>query len=471
MTENIRAAIYCRISEDAEGTGLGVARQEQDCRELAARLGAVVVETFTDNDLGASTRSRVKRRPGFEAMMERAQAGEFHYLLAYSNSRLTRRPMEFERLLTLHERTGVRISTVVSGEDDLSTADGRMVARIKASIDAAEAERISERVARKHLQNAREGKPVGGTRPFGWEDDKRTVREAEAALIRKAVADILSGTPIRAISRTWNDAGVTTSTGGTWSPAAVRQLLRSPRLAGWRIHRGKVALDPTGAPVRGQWAPILDDDTHARLVAYMDRPERRSRIPRRDARHYLLTGTLRCGVCNGPMYGGRRPERRTGEMRHYYSCSGAGHVVSIAGDGTDEHIAALALARVQAETLPAVESAQWSGQARLDEISASIRELMDGFTAGRLSSGVVFAAVERLEAERDELQTQRNEWSAVHAGPAVADVTPERWEEMDTDHRRAVIERLFAAVIVRPATRKSNRFDASRLEPVWRDQR
>lgn len=33
------AAIYCRISHDAEGQGLGVARQERSCRRLATNLG------------------------------------------------------------------------------------------------------------------------------------------------------------------------------------------------------------------------------------------------------------------------------------------------------------------------------------------------------------------------------------------------------------------------------------------------
>lgn len=32
-------AIYCRISQDGEGSGLGVSRQEEDCRELADRRG------------------------------------------------------------------------------------------------------------------------------------------------------------------------------------------------------------------------------------------------------------------------------------------------------------------------------------------------------------------------------------------------------------------------------------------------
>lgn len=57
-----RAAIYTRISRDADGRALGTTRQEEDCRTLAHRHGLTVVETFTDNDIGASTKSRKRRR-------------------------------------------------------------------------------------------------------------------------------------------------------------------------------------------------------------------------------------------------------------------------------------------------------------------------------------------------------------------------------------------------------------------------
>jgi site-specific DNA recombinase len=39
--------------------------------------------------------------------------------------------LELEDLIKLHEETGVIFQTVVSGQDDLSTSDGRMVACIK----------------------------------------------------------------------------------------------------------------------------------------------------------------------------------------------------------------------------------------------------------------------------------------------------------------------------------------------------
>ena len=188
------------------GEALGVARQQQDCRDLAARAGLDVVAVFSDNDVGASTRSRKKTRHGYAEMLTRAQAGEFSVIIAHSNSRLTRRPRELEDLIDLHEKYGTRIRTVVSGSADLSTADGRQYARIQAGVDAGEAERTAERVARKHLERAQEGRPVGGTRPFGWKAGGRVLDERESALIREAAADIIAGIGTYTIAKQWNAA-------------------------------------------------------------------------------------------------------------------------------------------------------------------------------------------------------------------------------------------------------------------------
>lgn len=170
-------ASYERISDDREGKELGVARQREDTTELAAQDGHTIPEQakFQDNDLGASTRSR-KPRPDFERLMAYVISGQVKVVYAYSNSRLTRRPMELELLIRVADRAGVQYRTKASGSDDLATADGRMVARIKAAVDAAEAERTGERVARTHLQSAQAGK-VFRDRRLGQPDVSRQVND------------------------------------------------------------------------------------------------------------------------------------------------------------------------------------------------------------------------------------------------------------------------------------------------------
>jgi DNA invertase Pin-like site-specific DNA recombinase len=48
-----RVAVYVRISSDPTGAGLGVARQEEDCREMCGRLGWPAPHVYRDNDVSA----------------------------------------------------------------------------------------------------------------------------------------------------------------------------------------------------------------------------------------------------------------------------------------------------------------------------------------------------------------------------------------------------------------------------------
>src|SRR5688500_5358433 len=89
-----KAAIYVRISEDKTGAGLGIERQEDDCRALAGRLGWDVVEPiFEDNDVSAYSG---KPRPGYRALLAALRAGNADAVICWHTDRLHRSPVELE---------------------------------------------------------------------------------------------------------------------------------------------------------------------------------------------------------------------------------------------------------------------------------------------------------------------------------------------------------------------------------------
>ncbi|MCA1835805.1 MAG: recombinase family protein, partial [Actinobacteria bacterium] len=136
------AAIYCRISRDREGAGLGVERQEQDCRELADRLGWTVTAVHTDNDVSAYSG---KPRPGYKALLADLEAGRADAVLAWHTDRLHRSPTELETYIAACEVRGVPTHCVKAGVLDLSTASGRMTARITGAVARHEVEHMIER--------------------------------------------------------------------------------------------------------------------------------------------------------------------------------------------------------------------------------------------------------------------------------------------------------------------------------------
>src|SRR5207302_998658 len=130
---------------------------------------------------------------------------------------------------------------------------------------------------RKHLELAQKGIPVGGNRPFGYQKDKLTLEPSEAALLEEAAKDLLAGVGLHTICRRWNDAGVKTTVGNPWRKQVLRNLLLSPRLAGYRVYQGGIARDIDGNPVMGQYPPILERGTWEAVCAVLQDPARCSK--------------------------------------------------------------------------------------------------------------------------------------------------------------------------------------------------
>ena len=184
------AAIYARISADVEGTGLGVARQLEDCRKLAADRGWPVGDEYVDNDVSAFSG---KPRREYARMLTDLKSGARDAVIVYNLDRLHRRPVELEEFVALCESVGVRDVATVTADIDLGNDDGLFMARIFAAFAAKESGRKSARIRRKMLQNAEQGLPHGSVRPFGYEPDKITVRSDEAAVVREMVDRYLAG--------------------------------------------------------------------------------------------------------------------------------------------------------------------------------------------------------------------------------------------------------------------------------------
>lgn len=95
-----RAGVYVRISRDREGTEVGVARQEADCRKLAEQRGWDVVAVYSDNDVSASNSKRVRK--AYRRILSDLESGELDAIVEYSSSRFYRRVRELDELIDRH---------------------------------------------------------------------------------------------------------------------------------------------------------------------------------------------------------------------------------------------------------------------------------------------------------------------------------------------------------------------------------
>lgn len=479
-----RAAVYARISRDDEGTGANVDNQISDCRARAARDGLTVVEVYRDDDISASTIATAER-PAFGQMMSDAREGRFDVILAYSNSRLTRRPLELEGLIQHHERYGTQFRTVVSGDDNLATADGRMVARIKASVDAGEAERTAERVRRKMRQLAEDGRYVG-RRPFGWDftgagvTQRLVVNDAEAAVVRECVDRVLAGDALWKIVRDLNARGVPTSTGGPWATQVLRRMLLRWMNAGLRQHQPRRRGKPVGpvALYPGQWEPIIDRETHERVVALLTDPGRRKNNRGTEVK-YLLTSLAFCGVCGGHVVGTAEftYTLANGRERHYphaYKCPAAGcHGVQRRMADVDDLVERVVLGVLERDgvrLLGGDPAAAEAARARIGGLEAKLALAADQFADDAITADQLARITERvrpqLDAERSRLtRSQPSGTLGEYAGPGVRDA----WERADVETRRAVIRATGVRVtILQVGPGNGRQFDPESVTIEWR---
>jgi site-specific DNA recombinase len=460
----VRAGIYARISSDREGDNLAVSRQLADCEKLAAAKGWSVAERYVDADISAYSR---KRRPEYERMLEEIETGLVEGIVVHHADRLHRHPRELEDFIDLCQRLGTKLATV-TGDIDLSTHDGQLIARIHGAVAKKESDDKSRRIRRKHAELAAAGRlSGGGTRAFGFEADRRTIRPAEAATIRECAARALAGDSLRSICSDLNERGIASATGKQWSPQTLRRMLTSGRISGQREHHSEIV-------GKAEWEAIITPVETQRLRAKLKDPERRTN---RAARRYLLARLLRCHHCRTPLVA--RP--RDDGTRRYVCASGPGFggcgKTTVVAEELEAFIVEAVLHRLDSPELPralngsvsADDGAEW--QAEIELTQAKLDELAELWAAGTIGRSEWLKArgpIEKRQTQAKKRLAALNRTTALTPHLGDADGLREKWAEMNLTRQQQIVGALLDHVVVGPARRGYNRFDPSRLDPVWR---
>ncbi|MCU1598549.1 MAG: recombinase family protein [Glaciihabitans sp.] len=481
MIAFMEAGIYARISKDTEGTELGVTRQQEDCRAEATRRGWNVKDLYIDNDVSA-TRSKV--RPSYQRMMRDVTTGRINAIVVWDVDRLTRTPRELEDLIDLADKYGVAFANV-GGDIDLSTPDGRMMARIKGTLARREVEQMSKRLRRKFQQKAESGEPHGYS-PYGFTrvEGVDVVNEEQAAVVREVAARVLAHESLRSIVTDLNARGIHGPKSPQWNSTILRQILVRPSNAGLRQYQGKVIGKSTTQP-------IYDEGTHNRLVSLLTDPSRRSNHVGPGYK-YLLSGVAICGRdgtviddnlgrrveggCRGVMrrqIGRTTTSKRTGGLKRQppsYCCSVCFRVRR-SQELVDTLVSEIVIARLaqpDAISMFAVtdSTAADEAQAVMSAVDAKLEIAADQFA----DDAITGAQLKRITARlRDERKLADNKFKAAQPHTAVAELTDgdvrANWAALPISARREAIESLMR-VIIMPAG-SGRRFDPEDVVIEW----
>ncbi len=336
----IRCAIYARYSSDNQREA-SIEDQVRVCQVRAAREGWEVIQVYADYAISGASAGR----PQFQQLVADARAGRFQVILAESLDRLSR---DLEHVAGFHKQmnfAGVRVVTLAEG--DIS----ELHIGLKGTMSALFLKDLAQKTHRGVEGVVRSGRSGGGLsygyrilrglRPDGTPiTGELEIDEAQAALLRRIFAAYASGQSPRSIAKALNAEGVPGPRDGQWtaslllgSVARETGLLRNRLFVGERVwNRQQWMKDPsTGRRIarpnpRDQWVTsqvpalaIIDPDvwaaTQARLVASSlntreeaepddlaaPAPNRGARLAAARRPPWLLSGLVRCGLCQGPL--------------------------------------------------------------------------------------------------------------------------------------------------------------------------
>lgn len=331
-----RVALYARYSSDNQREA-SIEDQLRICREQAKREKWKIVGTY--KDAGISGASMILR-PGIQALLQDAQAGQFDIVLAEALDRISRDQADVATFYKHLKFAGVPIVTLSEGEIS------ELHVGLKGTMNALFLKDLAAKTHRGIRGRVEDGKSGGGL-CFGYNVVKqldargdpirgdREINEAEANVVRRIFREFASGIGPRTIARTLNEEGVPGPAGKLWSDTTIRgHVKRGTGLVNNELYIGRLiwnrlryVKDPsTGKRVsrlnpESEWIikdvpelRIVDDELwqsvrvrqgkiaekYANVTEAVRKHHKKNRLNGTRRPKSLLSGLVFCGCCGGP---------------------------------------------------------------------------------------------------------------------------------------------------------------------------
>ncbi|MFN3668132.1 MAG: recombinase family protein [Brevundimonas sp.] len=320
-----KAVVYGRFSSDMQNPK-SAEDQIAEGQNICRRLNWDVADIFMDKS--KSGRS-IKKRPGYLNMMDMAVSGQVDVIVVEDLSRLGRNAAELTAAAQVLKEVDVVIFTFSSGV--ISGVDLVM----RAAWAEEQSEEMGRRGSRGQRASASRGRIMGGVaygyrlksdreaglkNSDGGTDATREVDPDEAAVIVRAYKDYVAGVSTQQICAAFNSEGIKSPGGKLWRPKALtgdkhllNGILCNPLYVGKAVYgksRTKFISSTGSAKVKpGEVVDRINVDVpHLKIVdeelweAVQERLAKRSTtVPNNSRRpQYVLSGLVRCGLCNEP---------------------------------------------------------------------------------------------------------------------------------------------------------------------------
>ena len=319
----MKACVYARYSSQNQRDA-SIEDQLEICRRFIERQGWVLAQVYEDRSMSGASRFR----PGYQQMVSDLASSAFEVIVVEALDRLGRKLAD---VAELHDRlvfAGIKLYAVSTGE---ITAMHIGMLGTMAQLFLAD---LREKTWRGQLGRALQGKLPGG-KAYGYDivaeskgAGERRVNETEAAVVRRIFTEFAAGRSPREIANRLNLARIPGPGGRAWADTTIRgQVERGTGILNNALYVGRLEWNrcgyiknpQTGKRIarpnpRSAWE--VAEVPHLRIVAdelweqakarqkalafTMQRNPNGIALNRAHRQKYLLSGILRCGVCDAP---------------------------------------------------------------------------------------------------------------------------------------------------------------------------
>ena len=325
MGQKKKVAIYCRVSTDLQETSI-VNQQQYFEDYLAKHNEYILYKYYIDEGISGTD---IKKRKGFNEMMEDGKAKKYDILLAKSYSRFSRNIIQsLQAINDLRER-GIRVAFI---EDGLDSEKDASTFGLFSWIYQQEAERGSIRIKSTWKTYNTSGKLHACRSPYGYDYDKESgdwiINQDESIYVKKIFDMYLNeGYGCTKIANILNDKGIKTKRGGKWANNTIRKIISNPVYIGTLIQGKSRTIDVVIKKSKkidekdwyvheNRFEAIIDEDTF-----YLTQEE----IKRRGESKYerrsssaLFSTLIKCGECGSTFTIKRQKHFRN--YSPYYTC-------------------------------------------------------------------------------------------------------------------------------------------------------
>ncbi len=341
-----RAAIYCRVSTNAQEDGYSLDVQEHTCREYAAEQGLEVVTAYREVFSGAE----LYARPALSECRAAMDQKLFDTLIVLDPDRFSRDQIHTALLLHICDQASVELK--FARFDFENDPTGRFLLGARAFAAELERLKIRERTMSGLVAKVRDGKLTGrGRAPYGYryrEQERRGTLEPDpdtAPILREMFILYSQGTPLRRLAEQFTARGLRPPRGGAhWSYTGIREILsnrayigeaaalrtRSTKIRGKQVTRRLPSDEHTTIPC----PPLVDREifeaVHQRLARNRAEAVRANRHPER---YLLRAGYVFCGYCGKGLTASKERPNSRGERMPVYQAHHTRHADCGTGRG------------------------------------------------------------------------------------------------------------------------------------------